>query len=116
MARTDIRRAPPAGGGRPRNPQKPQPTGWRLFFRRLFVWGGSLALLGLIALVVAVGLAARSLPDFDQPKASQNEQMIVVRARDGSELVTMGPSYGKWLGSGQIPQVMKDAILSTEDK
>ncbi len=116
MARTDIRRAPPSGGGRPRNPQKPAPTGWRLFFRRLFVWGGSFALLGLISLVVAVGLAARSLPDFDQLKASQNEQMIVVRARDGSELVTMGPSYGKWLGSGQIPQVMKDAILSTEDK
>ncbi|MFM5917942.1 MAG: transglycosylase domain-containing protein [Novosphingobium sp.] len=116
MARTDIRRAPPSGGGRPRNPEKPQPRGIRLFFRRLFVWGGSFALLGLIALVVAVGLAARSLPDFDQLKASQVEQMIVVRARDGSELVTLGPSYGKWLGSGQIPQVMKDAILSTEDK
>ena len=116
MARTDIRRAPPLGGGRPRNPQKPAPTGWRLFFRRLFVWGGSLGLLALISLVVAVGLAARTLPDFEQLKASQNEQMIVVRARDGSELVTMGPSYGKWLNSDQIPQVMKDAILSTEDK
>lgn len=116
MARTDIRRAPPSGGGRPRNSQKPAPTGWRLFFRRLFVWGGSLGLLALISLVVAVGLAARTLPDFEQLKASQNEQMIVVRARDGSELVTMGPSYGKWLNSRQIPQVMKDAILSTEDK
>ena len=116
MARTDIRRAPPSGGGRPRNPQKPPLRGWRLFFRRLFVWGGSLGLLALISLVVAVGLAARTLPDFESLKASQNEQMIVVRARDGSELVTMGPSYGKWLSASQIPQVMKDAILSTEDK
>ena len=116
MARTDIRRAPPSSGGRPRTPQKPPLRGWRLFFRRLLVWGGSLGLLALISLVVAVGLAARTLPDFESLKASQNEQMIVVRARDGSELVTMGPSYGKWLNASQIPQVMKDAILSTEDK
>ena len=116
MARSDIRRASPPSGGRPRSAQKPPLRGWRLFFRRLFVWGGSLGLLALISLVVAVGLAARTLPDFDSLKASQNEQMIVVRARDGSELVTMGPSYGKWLNAGEIPQVMKDAILSTEDK
>ncbi len=116
MARSDIRRTPPPTGGRPRHPQKQPPRGWRLLLRRLFVWGGSLGLLALISLVVAVGLAARTLPDFDQLKANQNEQMIVVRARDGSELVTLGPSYGKWLPAAQIPQVMKDAILSTEDK
>ncbi|WP_365776986.1 PBP1A family penicillin-binding protein [Novosphingobium sp.] len=84
--------------------------------RRLFVWGGALALLGVLSLAVAVGLAANSLPDYDELKATQNEQMIVVRARDGTELVTLGPSYGKWIAAGQIPQVMKDAILSTEDK
>ena len=116
MARTDNRRASPAGGGNGRKPVKPAATGWRLWLRRLFVWGGSLGLLAFVSLMVAVGLAARSLPDFDQLQASQNEQMIVVRARDGTELVTIGPSYGKWLPAGQIPQVMKDAILSTEDK
>ncbi len=84
--------------------------------RRLFVWGGAVALLGVLSLAVAVGLAANSLPDYDELKATQNEQMIVVRARDGTELVTLGPSYGKWIAAGQIPQVMKDAILSTEDK
>lgn len=113
MARTDIRRSPPPRGGKP---YKPAPTGFRLFIRRLFVWGGSLALLGVLSLVVAVALAAQSLPSFDQIKAAQNEQMIVVRARDGTELVSLGPSYGKWLKADQIPQVMKDAILSTEDK
>ena len=116
MARTDTRRAAPSGGGRSSKPDKSALTGWRLFLRRLFVWGGWLALLGLVSLMVAVGLAARTLPDFDQLKANQNEQMIVVRARDGTELVTIGPSYGKWLPAPEIPQVMKDAILSTEDK
>jgi penicillin-binding protein 1A len=113
MARNDIRRTPPPRGGKP---AKPKSTGFRLFMRRLFVWGGGLALLGLLSLVVAVGLAANSLPEYDELKASQNEQMIVVRARDGTELVTLGPSYGKWIPAQQIPQVMKDAILSTEDK
>ncbi|MEQ1498729.1 MAG: PBP1A family penicillin-binding protein [Novosphingobium sp.] len=114
MARTDIRRsAPPPRGGKP---AKPAPRGIRLFFRRLFVWSFSLALLGVLSLAVAVGLAAQSLPNYDQLKASQNEQMIVVRARDGTELVSIGPSYGKWLPAGEIPQVMKDAILSTEDR
>jgi penicillin-binding protein 1A len=113
MARNDIRRTPSPRGSKP---AKPKPTGIRLFFRRLFVWGGGLALLGVLSLVVAVGLAASALPEFDELKAAQNEQMIVVRARDGTELVTLGPSYGKWVAAPQIPQVMKDAILSTEDR
>ncbi len=84
--------------------------------RRLFVWGLSVALLGVLVLGVAVGFTAQSLPDFEQIKATQSEQMIVVRARDGTQLVSIGPSYGKWVPSDQIPQVMKDAMLATEDR
>lgn len=112
MARSDIRRSAPNG----RQPDKAAPSGWRRFVRRLFVWGFALALLGALALAVAVGLTARTLPSYGQLKTSQAGQMIVVRARDGSELFAMGPSYGKWLTYEQIPAVMKDAILSTEDK
>ncbi len=84
--------------------------------RRLFVWGFALALLGAIALGAAVFMAAQSLPSYQELKSSQNGQMIVVRARDGTELVSLGPSYGKWLDYGQIPQVMKDAMVSVEDR
>lgn len=80
------------------------------------VWGLGLALLGALIVGVAVGLAAQSLPNYGELKSSQAGQMIVVRARDGSELVSLGPSYGKWLSYNQIPQVMKDAMLSTEDR
>ena len=82
----------------------------------MFLWGFSLALLGAMALAVAVGLAAQSLPGFDQMKSSQAGQMIVVRARDGTELVSLGPSYGKWLSYDQIPAVMRDAMVSVEDR
>jgi len=84
--------------------------------RRLFVWGFALTLLGVLSLGVAVALAAQQLPDFEKIKNTQSEQMIVVRARDGTQLVSLGPSYGKWLKSDQIPQVMKDAMLSVEDR
>ena len=42
--------------------------------------------------------------------------MVVVRARDGTELVSLGPSYGKWLDYKDIPQVMREAMVSVEDK
>ncbi len=109
MARNDKRRTSSDNA-------KPAPRGLRLFMRRLIVWGGALTLFSLLSLTIAVAREYQQLPEFNALKASQNEQMIVVRARDGTELVTIGPSYGKWLPADQIPQVMKDAILSTEDR
>lgn len=115
MARNDFRRSPPPPPRRGRA-EEPSSSAFGRLIRRLFVWGASLALLGLLALAVAVGLTAQSLPDFEEIKTTQSEQMIVVRARDGTQLVSLGPSYGKWVPYDQIPQVMKDAMLSTEDK
>lgn len=113
MARTDIRRSPPS---RPSKPEQPAPSGWRRFLRRLFVWGFALALLGAMALAVAVGLTARTLPSFSELKGSQVGQTIVVRARDGTELVSLGPSYGKWLSTRELPPMMRTAMVSVEDR
>src|SRR3546814_4230132 len=49
-------------------------------------------------------------------KSSPNGQMVRVHAADGSVIVSLGPSFGKWLSYNQIPQVMVDAMVSTEDK
>jgi penicillin-binding protein 1A len=97
-------------------PARAAPSGFRRFLRRTLVGGGAALLAGLIALGIAVAFAAQSLPGFDQLKSSQNGQMIVVRARDGTELVTLGPSYGKWLPYSQIPHVMEQAMVSVEDR
>ena len=88
----------------------------RKWTKRIVIWGGALALLGALFLAIAIAFAARSLPSFYQLKATQNAQTIVVRARDGSELVELGPSYGRWISSDEIPQVMKDAMISVEDR
>ncbi|WP_375427634.1 transglycosylase domain-containing protein [uncultured Sphingomonas sp.] len=72
--------------------------------------------LGLGALVIAVYVTRSQLPSFDQLRSSPNGQMIRVHAVDGSILVSLGPSYGQWLPYGQIPQVMRDATVSVEDR
>ena len=68
--------------------------------RRLGIWLGipALVLCGLI--FVAVVIEAQQLPGFGDMKSSQSGQTIVVRARDGMELVSLGPSYGRWLSYG----------------
>src|SRR6516162_9011344 len=108
MARNDSLRKPQSPP--PRSPAKPKKPRFR-WLKRLFAWGVTLTLLFAIVAGVSVFVAAQSLPSYDKLKSSQNGQMIVVRARDGSELVSLGPSYGKWMPYSEIPTVMKDAIL-----
>jgi penicillin-binding protein 1A len=81
-----------------------------------FRLGRRLALLAVIGAAVAVFVTARSLPSYEKLKSSQAGQMIVVRANDGSEIVTLGPSYGRWIPYDRIPRVMRDAMVSVEDR
>ena len=56
------------------------------------------AIVGLIALIVAVGVAMSSLPTYQElVRRDDLGQMIRVRAADGSVLVSMGPRFGEWL-------------------
>ena len=75
------------------------------------------ALLGLLALIVAVAVAVAYLPSYDQlTKRSDLGQMIRVHAANGQVLVSMGPSFGQWLTYDQIPKEMRAAMISTEDR
>src|SRR5688572_2260129 len=99
----------------PRKPPRPLPR-WRIWLKRVLVWGGAFAALLLLALGTSVYFAARNMPGYTTLMNSQVGQTIVVRARDGSEIVALGPSYGQWLYSDEIPQVMKDAMVAVEDR
>ncbi|MFM7402636.1 MAG: transglycosylase domain-containing protein [Erythrobacter sp.] len=92
------------------------PPRWRLWLRRLFLWGGALAGLALVFLAFAVGFAAQSLPDYATLQASQPGQTVVIRGRDGRELVEIGPSFGEWLDYAEIPENMTNAMIAVEDK
>src|SRR5256885_600395 len=75
------------------------------------------ALLSLLALIVAVADALAYLPSYsDLTKRSDLGQMIRVRAANGLVLVSLGPSFGRWLAYDQIPAEMRAAMISTEDR
>src|SRR3954449_4486558 len=75
------------------------------------------ALLGILALIVAVAVAVAYLPGYDQlTKRNDLGQMIRVRAANGQVLVSLGPSFGRWLTYDQIPPEMRAAMISTEDR
>ena len=75
------------------------------------------ALVALLGLIVAVAVATAYLPSYsDLTKRNDLGQMIRVRAANGAVLVSLGPSFGKWLPYDQIPQEMRAALISTEDR
>src|SRR3954453_7740895 len=72
------------------------------------------ALLGILALGVAVAVATAYLPSyFDLTKRADLGQMIRVRAANGQVLVSMGPSFGQWLPYDRIPPETRAAMIST---
>ncbi|MGI8706127.1 MAG: transglycosylase domain-containing protein [Sphingomicrobium sp.] len=75
------------------------------------------ALLGLIALAVAVAVAVTSLPSYSQlTQRSDLGQMIRVHASNGSVLLSLGPSFGEWLSYDEIPPPMRSAMIAIEDR
>jgi penicillin-binding protein 1A len=75
------------------------------------------ALLGILGLVVAVAVATAYLPSYsDLTKRNDLGQMIRIRAANGAVLVSLGPSFGKWLPYEQIPPEMRAAVIAVEDK
>src|SRR3954453_18423939 len=75
------------------------------------------ALLSILALIVAVAVATAYLPSYAElTKRSDLGQMIRVRAANGQVLVSLGPSFGKWLPYDQIPPEMRAAVIAVEDK
>src|ERR671921_878483 len=75
------------------------------------------AIVGLLSLIVAVAVATAYLPSYSElTKRSDLGQMIRVRAANGAVLVSLGPSFGKWLPYEQIPPEMRAAVIAVEDK
>jgi len=99
----------------PKKPSSSTPR-WRVWLMRALYVCGGIALLGLIALVVAVYATEQQLPSYEALKSSPNGQMIRVHASDGTVIMTLGPSYGEWLSYDQIPKIMREATVSVEDR
>jgi len=89
----------------------------RSTFRTILKSVAYAAILGLLALAVAVAVATAYLPGYSElTKRNDLGQMIRVRAANGQVLVSEGPSFGKWLPYDQIPPEMRAAMISVEDR
>src|SRR3569833_286267 len=103
--------------GRMARPRPQAASGGRSTPMRILKGLAYATLLGVLALLVAVAVATAYLPSYgDLTKRNDLGQMIRVRAANGQVLVSLGPSFGKWLPYDQIPPEMRAAMISTEDR
>ncbi|MES2290157.1 MAG: PBP1A family penicillin-binding protein [Pseudomonadota bacterium] len=100
----------------PRSSARSGQPGWKRWTFRILKIGAAGAVLGIVALIIAVSVAYSTLPSYSQMKSSPNGQMIRVHAVDGTVLVSLGPSYGQWLDYDQLPATMKTAMVAVEDR
>src|SRR3546814_489434 len=78
-------------------------------FVTILKYGAYAGLVGLVALIVAVGIAMSQLPSYSElVRRDDLGQMIRVRANDGTVIVSLGPSFGEWLSFDEIPPIMRE--------
>ncbi|MFQ3595271.1 MAG: PBP1A family penicillin-binding protein [Sphingomonadaceae bacterium] len=86
------------------------------FLKALLLWALAALVLAVLGLLVAVMLTAASLPSYRELMKSPQGQSVVLRAADGTELVTVGPSFGRWLPYDDTPPHMIAAMKAVEDR
>lgn len=96
--------------------EEPTKGRFRRFFGKAIKYGFILSILLVIGVATAVGIAASSLPSFEEMRRSPNGQTIRVRDANGGIIVSLGPNYGRWLRLDETPQVMRDAMVAVEDR
>lgn len=83
--------------------------------KRIFAWSFTLLLLGVISGIGLFAYYAKDAPIVTQTKL-QSEGSSALYTSDGKLLLTLGAERRNYLHSEKIPQRMKDAVISVEDK
>ena len=92
----------------------PRPRGK---FASVVRWSLAIIAAAVILLGIAVAVAMAKLPDYATlSKRNDLGQMMRVRAADGTLLVSLGPSFGRWLRYDEIPGTMRSAMIAVEDR
>ena len=99
-------------------PSSPRPA-WQRFIARLFLWSFGLAL-ALVASAVTIGgvalaVAYPNLPDISDLSDYRPKLPLRVYASDGVLIGEFGEERRNLTPIGEIPQVMKNAVLAIED-
>ena len=79
-------------------------------------WVSGFAVLALVvALVVAVVVVSEQLPELDEITHYQPRQPLEIVTREGIELAQFGPERRRFVPVGEFPDVLKNALIATED-
>ncbi|MDP3229812.1 MAG: penicillin-binding protein 1A [Acidovorax sp.] len=97
---------------------RPLPT-WLRWVVRVFLWLAGLAAAGAVALVltiaVALAVAYPNLPDISDLADYRPKLPLRVYSSEGALLGEFGEERRNLTPIGEIPKVMKDAVLAIED-
>ena len=92
---------------------------WLQMPARVLAWGFGLAAAGLVALLCMVALALAvaypNLPEISSVTDYRPKLPMRVFSSDGVEIGEFGEERRTFVPIGEIPQVMKDAVLAAED-
>ncbi|MBV8262672.1 MAG: PBP1A family penicillin-binding protein [Candidatus Eremiobacteraeota bacterium] len=89
---------------------------WRLLLSALLICV-ALVVLGCAGVGIAMlGTYGRGLPDVSSLSTIQPTSPTVIVARDGTLLARLYDKYKVYVPITQIPQVMRDAMVATEDE
>ncbi len=92
--------------------KKPARSGWA---RPILNWGGTAVLWSLLLGGIVLGYYAYTLPDISGIGVIEKRPSMVLQTADGTRYTTYGDLYGEMLPIERIPDVMKQAVLATED-
>ena len=85
----------------------------------IFKWWLRISTLCVWFFIVLVGLLAfyaHDLPDVDKSLANTRRPTITLLARDDSHLLTIGDFHGHPVSLNELPPVLIQAVLATEDR
>ncbi|MFL6676816.1 MAG: penicillin-binding protein 1A [Burkholderiaceae bacterium] len=77
--------------------------------------GGFVACALLVALIAAVVVVSEQLPELDEITHYQPRQPLEIVTREGIELAQFGPERRRFVPVGEFPDVLKNALIATED-
>ena len=104
------RREPPPDRGPARA------KGSRRLLARLGYGVAVLAVWGAVAAGVAIAYFAYDLPDVETALHPERRPTVTILARDGSEIASIGDSYGQPVSLSEVSPALVRAVLATEDR
>ena len=76
---------------------------------------GFIACAILVALIAAIVVVSEQLPELDEITHYQPRQPLEIVTREGIELAQFGPERRRFMPVGEFPDVLKNALIATED-